>query len=95
MNVHAVASCQVVGKQFAYCKLKRCRKAYLHLACGGNQLSGIGGPSAPHVFAFDKRKDLEGTMGEKHIEIFCSQSRTRIQSECGFELLLSSGPTPR
>lgn len=56
-------------------KFQRCRKAYLHLACGGNHLAGIGGPAAPHVFAFDKRKDLEGMLG-KTIDgaFFCCRS---------------------
>ena len=34
------------------------RKNFLHLKCFGNQLRGIGGPGAPHVFAFDRFEDL-------------------------------------
>ena len=44
------------------------RKTYLHLACEGNHLTGIGGPSAPHVFAFDRRQNLPGSFILKSLQ---------------------------
>lgn len=38
------------------------RKTFLQLHFRNNTISGIGGPSAPHVFALDRVEDL-GTHG--------------------------------
>ena len=38
--------------------LATARRSFLHLHCYSNQLRGVGGPGAPHVFAFDRFDDL-------------------------------------
>lgn len=35
------------------------RKEHLHVLCASNQLRGIGGPGAPHVYAFDRLENLQ------------------------------------
>ena len=40
--------------------MPRPRKNFLHVRMYGNHIRGVGGPGAPHVFAFDRAADLEG-----------------------------------
>ncbi|CAJ1449087.1 unnamed protein product [Effrenium voratum] len=35
---------------------------HLHIGCCGNNLVGVGGPGAPHTFAFDRAADLPGIL---------------------------------
>ena len=39
--------------------LQTLRKTFLRTKCRGNFLKGMGGPGAPHVFAFDRWADVK------------------------------------